>query len=643
MEFELTPGAQRAILEATWWSSRPDCPELEAPALLLGLLAESECRAALFLAEQKIDSAAVCRQWPGMARLAFPLPAGVNEHRFSDGDTVHALPKLSEDLSSSFLALISRLGEVVRWGPLSTEHLLLALASAEHELSAWLRQRGIDADVIEEDLCRHFGIRREPVPLEDEPLEFDEAERGGGSGSSSALGQSSGKAFQNAQPFASAPRPGARKGGCVIQETEGIADKIGVSKAEKESNREEGFTGEEGQQAAALRHDYPATGGRITNRTHGSSAPEGPIANRISMGRTYKEGTGEGQVSRRMGILRVIDASANRAREGLRVVEDYVRFVLDDRHLTGQLKRLRHDLTGALAHLQAGDLLAARETQADVGTRISTPSERSREDATGVVTANFVRAQESLRSLEEFGKTIDPDMAAKLEEMRYRAYTLQRAVEITASSLERLAHARLYVIIDGKESVQEFAALVESLVHCGVPLVQLRDKRLEDRELLDRARLLRKLTAGSGTLFIMNDRPDLAALSQADGVHVGQTELTVKDARAIVGPEALVGVSTHSIPQARQAVLDGANYIGVGPTFPSETKQFDAFPGLELLRAVAAEIRLPAFAIGGICCDNLPEVLRVGFRRIAVSGAVASAADPAAAARELLVSLGRPV
>ena len=102
------------------------------------------------------------------------------------------------------------------------------------------------------------------------------------------------------------------------------------------------------------------------------------------------------------------------------------------------------------------------------------------------------------------------------------------------------------------------------------------------------------------TLFIINDRPDLAALARADGVHVGQEELSVKDARSIVGPETLVGVSTHSIEQARQAVLDGANYIGVGPTFPSGTKQFEQFPGVELLRAVAAEIRLPAFAIGGI-------------------------------------------
>ena len=104
--------------------------------------------------------------------------------------------------------------------------------------------------------------------------------------------------------------------------------------------------------------------------------------------------------------------------------------------------------------------------------------------------------------------------------------------------------------------------------------------------MLDRARLLARTDGRNReTLFIVNDRPDLAALARADGVHVGQEELSVKDARSIVGPEMLVGVSTHSIEQARQAVLDGANYIGVGPTFPSGTKQFEQFPGVELLRA----------------------------------------------------------
>ena len=146
-------------------------------------------------------------------------------------------------------------------------------------------------------------------------------------------------------------------------------------------------------------------------------------------------------------------------------------------------------------------------------------------------------------------------------------------------------------------------------------VLQLRDKRLADRELIDRARRLRRLTRGTATLLIINDRPDLAALAQADGVHVGQEELSVKDARSIVGPDVLIGVSTHSIEQARQAVLDGANYLGVGPTFPSGTKQFDHFPGLELLRAVAAEIRLPAFAIGGITRENLDQVKSAGFRR----------------------------
>jgi thiamine-phosphate pyrophosphorylase len=111
--------------------------------------------------------------------------------------------------------------------------------------------------------------------------------------------------------------------------------------------------------------------------------------------------------------------------------------------------------------------------------------------------------------------------------------------------------------------------------------------------------------------------------------------MSVKDARAIVGPHKLIGVSTHSIDQARTAVLDGANYIGVGPTFPSPTKHFSKFPGVTLLEQVAREIRLPAFAIGGVNAENVRQVVAAGFTRIAVSSAVTDAPDPRTAAQEL--------
>lgn len=335
-------------------------------------------------------------------------------------------------------------------------------------------------------------------------------------------------------------------------------------------------------------------------------------------------------------ILRTFDASANRAREALRVVEDYVRFVLDDAHLTEQLKRLRHEMTAAIGTVPVTARLVARETQADVGTRISTPSERERDGLGALVTANFSRLQEALRSMEEFGKLLDSAMAVRLEQARYAAYTLHSAVENTRMSIDRLSGSQLYVLLDGCDSSEAFEALATTLIAASVDLIQLRDKRLDDRPLLERARLLRRLTDGTGTLFIMNDRPDLALLADADGVHLGQEELTVKDARRIVGPDCLVGVSTHSIEQARAAVLDGANYIGVGPTFTSGTKHFDDFPGLNLLKAVAAEIRLPAFAIGGINATNLPAVLETGVRRIAVSGGVLDTENPGEAATRLL-------
>jgi len=297
-----------------------------------------------------------------------------------------------------------------------------------------------------------------------------------------------------------------------------------------------------------------------------------------------------------------------------------------------------HGRAATLARLPERQRLTARETQADVGTALTTDSELRREDVASVLAANFGRLQEAVRSLEEFGKVVDVEMAAECKQLRYRVYTIQRAVEITRGSIDRLSGRRLYVLMDGRASVGEFRRLASSLIAAGVDIIQLRDKQLGDRELLERARSLRKLTAESQTLMVVNDRPDLAALAEADGVHVGQEELSVKDARTIVGTDMLIGVSTHNIEQARQAVLDGADYIGVGPTFPSGTKEFSDYPGVELLRAVSAEIRLPAFAIGGIDPGNVQQVAAAGCTRIAVSRAVAAASDPAAAVRALLAA-----
>ena len=333
--------------------------------------------------------------------------------------------------------------------------------------------------------------------------------------------------------------------------------------------------------------------------------------------------------------FRIIDANANRSLEGLRVVEDFARFALNDKHLATQYKGLRHDLASVLATLTPLSLAAARHTPGDVGTQIEVPDEYVRESNLSVATASQKRAEQALRCIEEFAKMLTPVAAARVEQLRYRLYTLGKAIQITATNRERLDQKRLYLLMDGGPSLKAFEQLAGQLTEAGADIIQLRDKHLCDRELVERGRRLREITQGSGTLLIVNDRPDIAAIVQADGVHVGQDELSVADARTVLGPNRLVGVSTHSIEQARQAVLDGADYIGCGPTFPSSTKNFSEFPGLGFLQAVAEEISLPAFAIGGITPDNLPEVLASGFRRVAVSGCINSAADPRAVIKTL--------
>ena len=346
-----------------------------------------------------------------------------------------------------------------------------------------------------------------------------------------------------------------------------------------------------------------------------------------------------GEVDRRAEAARAIDANLNRARESLRVLDDYARFVRNDRTLTAVIKSLRHRLAESETALPPGLLLGSRDAAGDVGTTVGSASEYGRAGPLAVAVANLKRLQESLRSAEEFGKIVSEAFARAVEAIRYESYTLEKAFRSPTSLRERLHAARLYALLTGSQCVAALDWTIAEIAEGGVGVVQLREKTLPDRELIQRARAVRRWTADAKVLFIVNDRPDIARLCEADGVHLGQDDMTVADARRIVGTEALVGVSTHDMNQLKRAQLDGADYLGVGPTFPSKTKQFDEFPGLDFVRSAFHSTSLPAFALGGIDLTTVTQLAEAGCGRAAVGAALATADEPGPVAAQLVRAL----
>ncbi len=332
-------------------------------------------------------------------------------------------------------------------------------------------------------------------------------------------------------------------------------------------------------------------------------------------------------------VLRLIDANANRAREGLRVLEDYARFILDAGPISADLKQCRHDLAAALADVLS-DAILWRDTPHDVGTANKTSAEGVRQDVGHVVTAAGKRLGEALRAIEEYLKTINPAAASAVESVRYRVYEIERQLALTLRP-DRFGDVRLYVLITESQCKLPWLQAAEAAILGGADCLQLREKDLDGGELLKRAHLFVRLCRQRNVISIINDRPDVALLAGADGVHVGQGDLPSPDVRKLIGNDRIVGVSTHCIEQARQAVLDGADYLGVGPFFKSATKPRDFVAGPEYARMAVGEIQIPLVAIAGIGEGNVDDVLATGIRAIAVTAAVVGQDDPRAAARRL--------
>jgi thiamine-phosphate pyrophosphorylase len=355
------------------------------------------------------------------------------------------------------------------------------------------------------------------------------------------------------------------------------------------------------------------------------------------MAETYNQGSiGQG-FSSQLAVLRILDANFDRSREGLRIIEEWCRFGLNNRALTEECKQLRQ----SIAQWHSDEIRAARDTPNDPGTDLTHPQEQVRSSVTQVLRANFCRVQEALRVLEEYGKLVSPELGEACKQVRYRVYSLESQLTGHLSShhrLQKLLQSRLYLITAPVENLLD---VVEASLQGGVTLVQYRDKTADDLTRLHTAKMLKDLCHRYDALFVINDRIDLAIAVDADGVHLGQQDVPVALARQLLGSQKIVGRSTHSPDDLDRAMREEADYVGVGPVYETPTKAGRIAVGLEYVRHAVTHATIPWFAIGGIDLENLHEVLSAGAERVAVVRAIMQSEQPTLAAQFFVSQLNR--
>ncbi|MEW6102632.1 MAG: thiamine phosphate synthase [bacterium] len=298
--------------------------------------------------------------------------------------------------------------------------------------------------------------------------------------------------------------------------------------------------------------------------------------------------------------IRIIDANLNRVREGLRVIEDIARFILEDREITEKIKKIRHRI--ASLSLPPSLLLKERDIEGDIGTKIE---DYKKDNWKEILQANIKRTEEALRVLEEF-------LGSDFRKIRYSVYAIEKA-------LFKPRIKGLYLIID--TGLCEPIDVVEKAIDAGVKIIQLRDKRGNIREFLKIGEKIRSLS--DEITLIINDRLDVALAVSSDGLHLGQDDLPIQYARERF--PGIIGVSCHSLDEAIKAELNGADYIGLGPIFKTKTKPELSPIGYEIIKEVKQKIKIPIVAIGGITLENLEKVRSADA--IAVASAILESKD----------------
>lgn len=330
-------------------------------------------------------------------------------------------------------------------------------------------------------------------------------------------------------------------------------------------------------------------------------------------------------------LYTAIDANINRALEGVRVCEDVLRFCLHRSESSTRVKEIRHRIAEAARLFPRELLLHGRDVEADGQKFVDLGGEGRRDTLDDLCSANLHRAMEAVRSLEEFGKLALPGMPGNpFQEIRFMLYGLEREVvpALRREAVMARFNRALYAVLDPSYmSGIHYREAAMAMIRGGASMIQLRMKGGSRKEILETARSLSALCRAEKVVFIVNDHVDISVLAGADGVHLGINDLEASDARRLLPPGMIIGVTVYTPDGLSLAAPGGADYIAIGPVFDTEYKTEKGAiklrgSGLELVTRAKKMVSIPVVAIGGITASGAGKVVAAGADAVAVTSAL---------------------
>ncbi len=316
---------------------------------------------------------------------------------------------------------------------------------------------------------------------------------------------------------------------------------------------------------------------------------------------------------------RIIDVNLNRLTEGLRVIEDIVRFNFEDRETLNTIRNLKQKIWQNMGEMRK-KVIWSRKSEQDIG-RSAKFDNIKRTNLVDVLTANFKRSQESARVLEEVFKLKDDQIAGLFKNIRFTLYDVEKEL---VKKIKPAFDLRLYVIIDiASVGRKHLAEITTACISGGATTIQLREpKHILSRQWLLDAIKIKKAISNQKVKLIINDRIDIAQAADADGVHLGEYDMPLTYARKILGNEKIIGITAQNSIQTKNAENYGADYVGVGAIFPTITKLDAPLIGITTLNTIVKGAKIPVVAIGGITTQNVKQLLKLGVSGIAVASSV---------------------